>query len=99
LCLVPVRIRTELLQQCLLLFLGLPLRALHCLLDTLDYILGWLLVRLVLDKLLDVEDCLLPGGVLVVAHGHVVVRGARVETRLHIDVLVWGVRVLNEGVA
>ena len=81
-----------------MLLLGLALGALH-LLDALDDTLCGLLVRLLSHEFLDVQHRLLTGGVLVVAHRHIVVSGARVERSLHIDVLVWGRRVLDEGVA
>ena len=81
-----------------MLLLGLALGALH-LLDALDDMVCGLLVRLLSHEFLDVQHRLLTGGVLVVAHRHIVVSGARVERGLHIDVLVWGRRVLDEGVA
>ena len=80
-----------------MLLLGLALGALHFL-EALDDILCGLLVRPIFHEFLDVQHRLLTGGVLVVAHRHVVVSGARVERGLHIDVLVWGRRVLDEGV-
>ena len=91
----PLSVSLKLLQELVLLLLGLTLWPLHLLLCMLYRRLVWI----VLNELGRIYHCLLSRRIFIVAHVDVVLVSAWVVLALHIDIAVRSLGVLDEAVA